>query len=891
MEHETQQALGWFNSDGFIPHGHCYLWEPELLWTLVISDSVIALSYFTIPFGLMYFVSKRPDLKFNWMFKLFSVFILACGITHLYDVWTIWHPDYWPMAFAKAITAAASLLTAGLLWPLIPRAIKLPSTSQLESLNAQLLVEIEQRKLYETELTALKSNSDTRYRILFESSRDALLVTAPDGRFLSGNPAAIALLGCLNESDFTALTPAKVSPEFQPDGRRSDEKAQEMIRLALESGSHTFEWMHQRVDGVPFTTEVLLTRVELDNKILLQASVRDISERKRAEQLIKEEKAFSDTLILSLPDVFYLFDQQGNMLRWSHKGLEMFGLSAEEMSRTNVMDLVYEEDRPLVTTKLQQVFETGSARVEARLNLKDGVHDYILSARSIKTQHGVNVVGVGVDITERKVREMEIERLNRLYAVLSEVNQAIVRLPSRDALFERVCQVVVEQGGFRMAWIGWHDPETQLIMPVADWGDENGYLQNIKIYGDDRPEGRGPTGTAFRTGRPYISNDMSNDDTTLPWRAEMERRGFRAAAVFPIRLQGAVRGTMSVYSEEKGFFQDKEVALLTEATADISFALDNIERKEAHKRAEEANEQTLKRLTEAQRIGQIGDWELDLATGAITWSLQTFEIFGRDPGLGPPRSYEEHAAMYEAASAALMSEKVAAAIASGDAQEYELVAVRPDGRRVPVQAMAVPRKDAAGKVVSLTGTVQDVTARKEGQRLVRESEERLRVAIEAAELGTWDLDLTTDIAVRSLREYEIWGYRELQPEWGLEIALRHVPPEDHPIVLAAMACAAATGVFAVEIRVLWPDGSIHWIASHGRVRYDSDGIPARMMGVSADITERKQKEAKLAEQLEELRRWHIATSGREERILSLKHEVNELLEQAGQLARYPSAEP
>lgn len=446
MEHETQQALGWFNSEGFIPHGHCYLWEPELLWTLVISDSIIALSYFTIPFGLMYFVSKRPDLKFNWIFKLFSVFILACGITHLYDVWTIWHPDYWPMAFAKAITAAASLLTAGLLWPLIPRAIKLPSTSQLEALNARLLAEIEQRKLYEAELTALKSSSDTRYRILFESSRDALLVTAPDGRFLSGNPAAIALLGCLNESDFTALTPAKVSPEFQPDGRRSDEKAQEMIRLALESGSHTFEWMHQRVDGVPFTTEVLLTRVELDNKILLQASVRDISERKRAEQLIKEEKAFSDTLILSLPDVFYLFDQQGNMLRWSHKGLEMFGLSAEEMSRTNVMDLVYEEDRPLVTTKLQQVFETGSARVEARLNLKDGVHDYILSARSIKTQHGVNVVGVGIDITERKKAEESLRKLSQAV----EQSPSSIMIANLNAEIEYVNTAFLKTTGYSL---------------------------------------------------------------------------------------------------------------------------------------------------------------------------------------------------------------------------------------------------------------------------------------------------------------------------------------------------------------------------------------------------------------------------------------------------------
>jgi diguanylate cyclase (GGDEF)-like protein/PAS domain S-box-containing protein len=286
MEHITQQTVGWFNNNGFLPHGHCYLWEPELLWTFVISDSIIALAYFSIPFGLMYFVNKRSDLQFNWVFKLFSVFIFACGMTHLLDVWTIWHPDYWLHAFTKVITATASLLSAILLWPLIPRAIKLPSVKQLESLNARLLAEIEQRKLYETELTTLKSRSDTNYRILFESSRDALLVLAPDGRFLSGNPAAIALFGCQSESEFMALTPAKVSPEFQSDGRRSDEQAQEMTRLALENGTHTFEWLHQRVNGEPFTAEVLLTRIELENQILLQASVRDITERKAAERKV-----------------------------------------------------------------------------------------------------------------------------------------------------------------------------------------------------------------------------------------------------------------------------------------------------------------------------------------------------------------------------------------------------------------------------------------------------------------------------------------------------------------------------------------------------------------------------------------------------------------------------
>ena len=132
-------------------------------------------------------------------------------------------------------------------------------------------------------------------------------------------------------------------------------------------------------------------------------------------------------------------------------------------------------------------------------------------------------------------------------------------------------------------------------------------------------------------------------------------------------------------------------------------------------------EQALLRLTEAQRVGQIGDWEWNTATQAITWSAQVFTIFGRDPALGPPRSIEETVSIYEPASRSLQEEKVALALESGQAQDYELVLVRPDGQRVFVQAMAVPRKDSHGQVIGLYGTVQDITDRKHAQMALQAS--------------------------------------------------------------------------------------------------------------------------------------------------------------------------
>lgn len=135
---------------------------------------------------------------------------------------------------------------------------------------------------------ALKK-SEEAFRLLFESSRDALMTSSIGAGFLSGNPAAIALFGCKSEQEFMALSPAMVSPEFQPDGRRSDEKAREMMQVAVDSGSNFFEWTHKRVDGTVFYADVLLTRLEIDGKTLIQATVRDITERKLAQVKLTEQ--------------------------------------------------------------------------------------------------------------------------------------------------------------------------------------------------------------------------------------------------------------------------------------------------------------------------------------------------------------------------------------------------------------------------------------------------------------------------------------------------------------------------------------------------------------------------------------------------------------------------
>lgn len=139
-------------AQSFIPHGHCYLWQPDLVWLHLSSDLLIAVAYYSIPFALVYFVQRRRDLPFHWIFLLFGAFIVACGTTHLMEVWTLWYPTYWISGALKALTAGISLFTAVQMLPLIPQALALPSPAQLAETNQELQAQIEERRRIEAEL-------------------------------------------------------------------------------------------------------------------------------------------------------------------------------------------------------------------------------------------------------------------------------------------------------------------------------------------------------------------------------------------------------------------------------------------------------------------------------------------------------------------------------------------------------------------------------------------------------------------------------------------------------------------------------------------------------------------------------------------------------------------
>jgi PAS domain S-box-containing protein len=296
-------------------------------------------------------------------------------------------------------------------------------------------------------------------------------------------------------------------------------------------------------------------------------------------------------IVESSLDAIIGLDLAGCVTSWNAAATTLFGYSAESMLGGPVARLIPPEAIAAESALVEKLRRGERVDpIETRRRTRDGRVIGVSVAISPLRDCDGRLVGTSHIVrtaTTPGPDERELSRLTRLYAGLRQVNQAIAGTTTREALFRQVCRLLVEHAGLRMAWIGWNEPESHRLVPMAGFGDTDGYVAGIRVFTDDRPEGRGPAGTAFRSGAPYISNDLARDPAAAPWHAQLADRGLLSCAAFPIRFQGAVSGTLSVYADRRDFFQAQALALLEDAAADISFALDNFAREQARASAEQ----------------------------------------------------------------------------------------------------------------------------------------------------------------------------------------------------------------------------------------------------------------------------------------------------------------
>ena len=557
--------------------------------------------------------------------------------------------------------------------------------------------------------------SELSYRRLFEAAQDGILILNLDtGRITDVNPFLIKLLG-FSRDEMIGKTVGELSPF------KDIESNKVMLERLQKDGYVRYENLPLETrDGRKIAVEFVSNVYQAGDKNVIQCNIRDITERRRLESALIHLRS----IVESTGDAIIGKDLDGIITSWNKGAEKIFGYTANEMMGASILRLI-PDDRRDEEGKILETIRLGESldNLETVRQTKGGkLISVSVTISPIKDING-KVIGVSKvvhDITVRKEHEREIERLSRLYAALSHVNQTIVTLNNRDELFARICRGLVEIGKLRMTWVGWLDAKTRRVIPVAHCGDGTNYLSQVTIYADDRPEGQGPTGTAIREGRNYICNDFSHDPRTLLWRKAAAQGSFQSSASLLIRQGGVICGAITVYAGEKDYFQDKEIALLEEAASDISFALDNFAREEARRHAEESLRLLNSAVLQAKDSILITDAELNLPGPRIIFVNPAFttmtgytaeEVIGKTPRILQGVHTDK----------AVLS-RLRHDLERGEVFEGEAINYRKDGKEFNLEWQIAPLRDADGNITHFVAIQRDITDRKKLEIQFRQSQ-------------------------------------------------------------------------------------------------------------------------------------------------------------------------
>jgi PAS domain S-box-containing protein len=416
---------------------------------------------------------------------------------------------------------------------------------------------------------------------------------------------------------------------------------------------------------------------------------------------------------------------------------EMFRLFEREVSAgaptfTEFLEMIHPEDREfLEETHARALRLDEECAVEFRSNpLRGPERCFAAICRATKDLQGqaVQLAGTVQDVTDRKQNEARIQHLNRVYAVLSDINQAIVRIREPQTLLSEACRIAVEKGEFRLAWIGRLNEETGRIECTAQAGFSNDYVEQLTILWSDETHDAGPMASALREGRHEVCNDIESDPRMAPWRGEALRRGYRSSAAFPLEVADEVIGVFNLYSTERGFFDAEELRLLDELAADISLALE-IHRNEMERlRVESSLRESEGRFRQlAENIREVF-WLSTPDKAQIIYVSPGYElIWGRSCQslYAAPREWLD--AVHPEDRSRVLDAALKDQQSGTYDQEYRIV--RPDGGIRWIRDRAFPVRDANGEIYRVAGIADDITARKQAEEALKRSHEELEAKV------------------------------------------------------------------------------------------------------------------------------------------------------------------
>jgi PAS domain S-box-containing protein len=553
--------------------------------------------------------------------------------------------------------------------------------------------------------------SEIKYRDMVEQINDVLFTTDINGRFTYVSPTVEVLSGYTQSDLVGHLMYEFLDPGFLP---RIKEQFQKVLKGNLEPTEYRVRNKGGELKWVRSSSRPIL---ENGRPVGMRGVLTDISAQKIAEESLLESEERYRTLVEVSPDVIFTTSEDGTITSLNTAFETIVGFPRGEWIGRSYSSLLHPDDVEESKRRFIQVLH-GEVQEphEMRMLSKSGAYltGEFTSAPYIHDGKIVGMHGIARDITKRKLNEQKITKLNRTYAMLSNINKLIVHERDRQKLLDRACTISIEYGKFQMIWIGLIDETNGSIHLSAHAGIENTYLDDMHQIKVNTMEREAPSTKAMIDARYVIFNDLEHMQQKGLWQERALALGYKSSASFALRVSSKIIGAINYYSNEPEYFDKDEIALLEELAMDISFAIESIEIEKKRRQAEEtlAQEQYLMNMLMNNTPDHIYFKDINSRFLRVSKSQsEKFNLSGPDQAIGKSDfSFfsEEHARhAFRDEQGIITTGKPIVNI-----EEKE---TWPDGQETWVLTTKEPLRDKRGKIIGTFGISRDITERKRGE--------------------------------------------------------------------------------------------------------------------------------------------------------------------------------